>query len=427
MKKLIRYVTQIFVFNVLIFFICLTNSHASKASENQLLPSEQNEYETIRKNFLDPKNYDLMNAVTWSLIHCADEKELTKIESILNLPGAFIDDKQLSLLVNAGGIKGFKSSTSNLLKNNDPVIRGYGAILLAVIGDHSYKKDIAVLLEDKPQSPPESYKRNFYYFDRSRAALALGLLGAKEYAPRLAEILKSSDDSDRSGAALGLGYMGAKEYADDIAQLLSVRNDSVQSASIQALAYLDAKKYSKDIAGQLKTYSGITTQETACYALVRLGAKEQSKDLAELLKDKYRKREAAKSLALLGIKEYTEDIARMIEIDDPLTRCSALVALGILGEKEYVPKIAAHLSDKESYVRSYAATALLLMNDRTNDKQVITVVRSEMKDLKIPSDDSRVVSYFRARIKMHPVVLDREIELTNQVVKAWEDLNKSSN
>jgi len=391
----------------------------------QLSPGERKEYERIQARFLEPWNHDLMISVSWTLGHCAGEKGMKGAEKSVDLVWAFIiDTNQIPKLAEAGGVKAFKDDVASLLKNEDPVVRSFGAVSLAVIGDAAYKSDIARLIEDKRGSPPKEEDRFLYNFDRSRAAMALGIMGAKEYAPRLSALLRSSDPDDRAGAALGLGYMGAKEYVRDIAKLLSDDEDHVQTAAMQALAELDAKEYTKDIAGLLTHIGDPMVNDTACYAIARLKAKEQAKELAALLNDRFRKGNAAKALALLDAKEYIKDIAQLTEDSEPLVRCDALIALAILDEKEYVNKVAEHLQDKETFVRAYAAVALLLMGDQTNSKQIVDVVQSEWKHPEIVSDGLDTTAYFRVRIRLHPVVAERQNQLTIQAIKTWERLNQ---
>jgi HEAT repeat protein len=405
------------------FAAWLSHTLAGEPQPTQLSPAEQQEYELVRKGLREHE--DLLTAGSWTLVHCADEKEVKHVEKTLNLLQAFADAKQIPKLVEAGGVKQFKDNVTNLLKNKDPVVRGFGAVLLAVIGDTVHKSDIARLLEDKRGSPPKEEDRLLYYFDRSRAAMALGLMGAAEYAPRLAALLQSSDYADRTGAALGLGYMGAKEHINALAKLLSDDADQVQTAAMQSLAELAAADYAKDIAKLLTSLGDPSVNETACYALVRLNAKQQAKELAALLDDEFRKGNAAKALALLGARDYTKDIAGLIEDSEPLVRCDALIALGILGAKECVTNIATHLRDKEPFVRAYAAVALLLMGDQKYSEEVEEVVLTEMKLPEIVSDGVDTTAYFRVRLKLHPVVAQSQQRLVTRTVQEWQRTNRS--
>ena len=43
--------------------------------------------------------------------------------------------------------------------------------------------------------------------------MALGMLGAREFLPQIAALLKSKNEYDRAGAVQALGYFGAKQYS----------------------------------------------------------------------------------------------------------------------------------------------------------------------------------------------------------------------
>lgn len=399
------------------------NAKDGQSQTAQLSPEEQKEYELIQKRLHDHEG--LLNGACWTLIHCANEKEVQSVMKTLNLLQTFGDSTQIPKLAEAGGIKLFKDNLASLIENKDPVVRGFAALLLAVIGDTGYKKNIATLLEDKTGPSSAEDDRLLYNFDRSRAAMAMGLMGGKEYASRLTELLQSSDRNDRSGAALGLGYMGAKEYIGDISKLLSDDEDEVRSSAIESLAELDATECAKDIAKLLTPHGDLT--KTACYALARLNAKEQAKEIAVLLNEKFQKGNAAKALALLGAKEYTKDIAQLIEDDDSLVRCDALIALGILDAKEYAKNVASHLQDKESYVRPYAAMALLLMGDQAYSEDIIEVVSAKLNFPQNVAEGVDATKYFSGHIKLHPVLAERQRQLTMRAIEEWKRLNQPEN
>jgi HEAT repeat protein len=260
-------------------------------------------------------------------------------------------------------------------------------------------------------------------WDRGSAAAALGLMGAKEYAPKLVALLHSASEDDRVGAASGLSGMGSAEHVAEIAKLLDDKADRVRVAAMQALGALGAKQYAGQIAALLTALGDPMVGETACYTLVKLNAKEQTKDLAKLLGAEFQNGYAAKALALLGAVEYAQDIAALLEDKRSLVRCDALIALGILEAKQYTKNVAAHLDDKEEYVRAYAAVSLLLMDDRTHAKKVLDVVQSEWKDPDIARDNLDTARYFGGRIKLHPAVSKRQQQLTLRAKEAWDRLN----
>ena len=342
--------------------------------------SEKKQLEEIRKNFQNSRNKNLIDASCWTLIHCAEFNQIEEIDETMTMFAALISGEELTDTNKAVGVVEFKRRIAQLLKNDDIVVRGFGAITLGITGDKAYSKDIAQLLRDKQKKAQgDSFDALFPNYDRSRAAMALGLLGAEEYKKDLGNLLKSPDADDRAGATLGLGYMGAKEYIKDIAALLNDEEDKVKVAAMMTLTDLGAKEYSNDIAKLLDSSGDQSVYETACYCLARLDARENAKDIAKLLGQEFRKGTAAKALAIMGAREYAKDIAKLLDDRNSAVRHDAIVALGLLDANEYADLVARHLKDEEEYVRPYAAFALLLMDADNYASDIIKVVDSEGK------------------------------------------------
>ena len=355
--------------------LAATQAFAGEPQPNPLPPEEQQEYLKIQQRVLKYQN--TLTMVFFTFAHCADEKEAQRLKKTLGLFQAFMDNARIPALAEAGGIKAFKAALVQMLKNKDSVVRGSAAMFLAIIGEIDSKAEIAKLLEPKPPMAETAPIEDgvFENVDCSRAAMALGLLGAKEYAPKLAGLLGHRDHLVRSGAVQGLAGMEAKEYVKQIAALLEDDQDDVQIAAMAALGELGAQEYAKKIAGKLG--DSVFTAEAACYSLARLKATEHAKDIAKLLTDDFRKGDAAKALALMGVADYNKEIAALMDDPKPLPRCDGLIAIGILGAKEYTGKAAEHLQDKQEYVRKYAAVALLLMGDEAHAKDILRLVASE--------------------------------------------------
>jgi hypothetical protein len=154
------------------FVVCcvifsVAHSFGSEPKAKQLSPGEQKEYGLVQKRFGDPVNKNLMSAALNTLYHCANEKEVLSLEKTLTLLGTLADSSKMSELAESGGIKRLKDNVAKLLKNKDPVVRGFGAIVLAVIGDATYKSEIAKLLEEKRWKSTESEDRMLENWDRT--------------------------------------------------------------------------------------------------------------------------------------------------------------------------------------------------------------------------------------------------------------------
>ena len=352
-----------------------------------------------------------MEAVGWTLCHCASEEGAARVQGAVEAISAYAGGNEQPL-AELGGPEGFRKALRRLLRDPDPVVRGFVAETLGALGDQESKGEIARLVKTKPAEPPkeEDYDAEF---DRGRSAMALGMLGATEYADELAQLLRDPNPQTRGGAALGLGYLRGQQYADRVAPLLSDDNDNVQITAIYSLAMMDARSHAKEIAGLLGAGGDPAIAETACYALVRLNAKEHAPDIRRLLDEPFQQGYAAKALALMGADQYAKDIAAVLASENSLSRRDALVALGILKATAYEKDVAERLGDKESFVQSAAALALLLMDARAYSSE-ITARLTE-----VPEHDFNYHEF-------NPLVRDQLKELRARAEQNWKAITKTS-
>lgn len=404
----------------------------------KLSPLEETELAEILKRFEEHK--DWLSGASFALMHSATEPGFTEAKETIDVLLYLEKIDQITAAVQKVGLKAFKAKVAKLLKNPDPAIRSYGVVWLLVLGGTQYKQDIAKLLDDKPGTPADRFERLSYNIDRCVAAMALGEMGATEYVPRLVALLKSSDGNDRTGAVRGLRSMGAKEHAKQIADLLSDENDilsddDVRTAAIKTLAEFDATECAEQIASVLKEV--VVSPEVvaaAGYALARLNGKAWSKDIATQLNDSTAQGDAAKALALLDAKEYTKEIARLLDAHDSILssgiRSDALIALGILDAQDYRTQIAGHLQEEDTDVRSYAAVALLLMGDQEHSEEIRDVIHAEWNNPRFGFANDPV-AHFSARIRLQrkyesdSLLEDRRQQLTQRAVEHWKQINRS--
>jgi HEAT repeat protein len=181
----------------------------------------------------DERNLKLVGGALWTASHSddIDEKQTGEALERVHLHVQAIRDGDPSAL-EPGAIKAFKERLSRLLEDANQGIRALAAVLLGVCGDKSYASRIAVLLE--PRTVTSALPR----FDRGRAAIALGLLEAKEYTLDLVVLLKSSNSFDRSGAAFGLGALRARDHEKAIAHLLNDADEQVRESAKESLAMM---------------------------------------------------------------------------------------------------------------------------------------------------------------------------------------------
>lgn len=334
--------------------------------------SGRGEWEALQKRFNEPRNYNLLISGTWTLIHVS--RADAEVKELLNLVGTLSETFERQTV---GGAAGFKEKVASFLKSGDDTVGGFAATLLAATGDVGYAPRIAELLTKK--EPPED-DHTHPLTSRGRAAVALGLLGAKEYVAKLVPMLGSTNRYDRAGAASALGMLGARQHAKAVAALLTGERFRFERDASPIHALFDmgvAAEYAGAFASVLsEKLAGPEVVEAAGYALAALKAKRYAGDIARLLNHKYRRRVAAKALAVMGAAEYAPEIARMLrEDDDPLHQSAALLALGVLGARKYAPEAARILREKkEDYVSRYAAEALVLMGAEEYAAEVVPVV-----------------------------------------------------
>jgi HEAT repeat protein len=143
-----------------------------------------------------------------------------------------------------------------LLKDEDFEVRVMAVDALAELGAKEFAPAIAELLKDEGVW--------------ARAAGDLRDLGAEEFAPRIAELLKDGDSEVRWYVADVLGDLGAKEFVPRIAELLKEGDFRVRMDAASALGLLGAREFAPEIE-ELLTDRDSDVRGMAAIALVELG------------------------------------------------------------------------------------------------------------------------------------------------------------
>ena len=221
--------------------IALYSTFSQESLQQSQATRETNEF---IKRLNDKKFIDIYSGSTWTLIH--DYKDYKHMEEALNTLQHYMEaiakhvQGDGSSLKQLGGIKHLKDQLAIWLEDNDQAIRAFAATMLGISGDQAYSPQLAKLLVRKEQNADD------LIYDRGRAALALGLLKAKEYGKDLVTMLSSTNEYDRAGAAQGLGWMGDKENAKAVAQLLKDKDERIREAAKQSLEMMGAGDLIKD-------------------------------------------------------------------------------------------------------------------------------------------------------------------------------------
>jgi HEAT repeat protein len=369
-------VVQLWLFLFGSMMIAMGQNAAQKQAE------ARQEVEQLALRFQNPQSINLITSQMWALTHAGRLKN--EVDESMELLASFLD--KASKNEDAGSAKEFKSKMAAFLNSKDDIVAGFAASVLGISGDLSYAPRIAKLLDK--EEPPDDQTQPIT--SRGRAAVALSLMGAREYIPKLVLMLKSRNDYDRRGAAVALGQLHAKEYANEVASLLRPENRGlrVDDSPIYALMEMGVgPAHAADFARVLHNNFDPETTKAAAFALAKLGAKEYKQDIAKLLGHEFLKGDAAKVLALMGATEYVEQIASLLKDRNGLTRTDALLSLGIMRATKYVPQVAKHLKDPEVYVPIHAAYALVLMEaDQYADQILPEVEHLYREDLFLGED-----------------------------------------
>ena len=230
MKKLFLYcawlIISILGFNCLFYAQNKVGKSPKDVIQNQT-PKRTPDFADRMQN---PLFVNQIASAMWTLTHdYSDYKRSDEVmKTVLKYLQAFEknnkgESKDLDQL---GGEKALKDKLANWLTDEDQSIRAFSAVMLGVSGDKSYAPKLANLLQER------KYKESdLIHYDRGRAAMALGMVDAKEYTQNLVDLLKSSNEFDRAGSAIGLGYLKAKDQADMVKKLLKDKDENVRQAA----------------------------------------------------------------------------------------------------------------------------------------------------------------------------------------------------
>jgi len=220
-------------FSILLACATIVHSCSQSSATLQGAAVEQQTTDEFLARWKDERNRKLLGAAFWTVSHdYADykhSKEVLMPVQLYLIAIAKHEKGDRAPLSQLEGIKAFKDRLASLLNDEDQSIRALGAVLWGISGDKAYTSHLARLL--KRRGPASGGPR----YDRGRAAMALGMVGAKEYTLELVNLLKSSNSFDRSGAAFGLGSLRAKDQRKAVARLLNDADENVRNAAKESL------------------------------------------------------------------------------------------------------------------------------------------------------------------------------------------------
>src|SRR6266849_4864902 len=146
------------------------------ASENQ-----RKSWDDLRKRFVHYSEF--ISGQLWSLIHTYEsEAEMKQSLKLFESVSVALASNNPSSIRKFDGPMGFKSQLLQFMKSKDDTVSGFAATILAITGDLNYAPQIAGLLKRKDRIPEDNYSP---ITARGRAAVALSLLGAKQYTEQI--------------------------------------------------------------------------------------------------------------------------------------------------------------------------------------------------------------------------------------------------
>jgi HEAT repeat protein len=183
--------------------------------------------------------------------------------------------------------------------------------------------------------------------DRSFAALALGVSGATDLAPRLRrEFEAASDDSLKGSAAIALGIMHDPEALKPIGEVAKVKNNPELLKHLMWFLALDRGRGSAVIAEQVALEAKVAdVHEAASIALGLIGSLESQAILIKHLAGPgpvTLRRASAIGLARMGDRRGVQPLIKAYKVfsDPQIVRAGAITALGILCQRNVWPPFA---------------------------------------------------------------------------------------
>lgn len=235
-----RYLAIISLFLTVVTFSIVAKSQSVSTNSKQ-----SPEIDEFIKRFAVQEHRNLFDGALWTITHdYSDFKHMQEVlktfQSYFEALGKY-EKGDSSAIEKMGGIKAFKNKLAEWLNDDEQAIRAFAAVILGISGDKSFAPQLAELLKERKIKEGDLIR-----YDRGRAAMSLGLVGAKEYTSNLVKLLESSEENDRAGAAYGLGFLKAKEQAKAVANLLDDEEENVREAAIESLKMMGAANFIKN-------------------------------------------------------------------------------------------------------------------------------------------------------------------------------------
>ena len=265
---------------------------------------------------------------------------------------------------------------------------------------------------------------------RSRAALAAGRIGNEAAVDPLVKLLETDRSMDvRAMTAFALGEIESVKGSDAILRVLNnaSTSDAIRARTVEAagkIAAANAKDPKAKALGEaiLQVLDGkIRERETVVLAItaaLRARPDGTDKAVANFLTspDARIRADAANTLARVRAKNANETLRKMLEADrDPIARANAARALGAAEDKEaYDLLLSAATGDNDPRVRVSAVRSLAQLKDKRaaeklleRGEQLLTEYKEKKKPAHIPSVHSEFIEIATTLGRLLPNTYDQ--------------------
>ncbi len=225
---------------------------------------------------------------------------------------------------------------------------------------------------------------------------ALGLLRIKAVAPKIAQLLATSQSSQvRQNAAVSLAYLADPAAIPTLISAISDSHQSVRYAAIKTLGSLHALAAAPALINTLKS-SNANIRQTAAAALGQIGSQKASAALAALTEDPDLQVRQAAVIALgsTGGKLAISPLLKALKDKDFSVSLNAARSLSKLGNFEGKGVALKGLSQKDPFLRQEAVTILGM----AGGKKALRALKKLSKKEKDPATIS-LIGFAEAQIK----------------------------
>jgi hypothetical protein len=181
---------------------------------------------------------------------------------------------------------------------------------------------------------------------RAFGAIALGIAGANDYAPRMRqELLGSTEDRLKGALAVALGLLKDADSFVPVSQMCQGKpNDELMSYLVWYFALSQNREGSKTLEKVLSGSRVAATQEAAAIALGAIGAVESQERLQKLLQGspvESVRSAAATALGRMRDQRGVDSLLKAAKGDQsPAVRAAAILALGSVARHSNLPPLA---------------------------------------------------------------------------------------